>query len=142
MTVDHFPPLILEFTRDRVTIEFNNYAVKCSDLNKGTSDEWCSAVQILENNINEMGNYIVMGSLFLRNYYVIVDNQYSRIGFTQKSSELCQINSSDYFISVNDSNNLRLAVNLIYFIIILFITIKVTGGCFSFFDFGSSSQTL
>ena len=71
----------------------------------------------------------MLGSIVLRDYYVIVDNQFARIGFSSRKGSICDPQSSDNLIQLNDSNTFRLVLNSSYLVLIIIVTVKVSGGC-------------
>lgn len=139
-----FPKISLDFARDGVELEIKNYFIECSKLREDKQQEgaYCSLLRYLPTDKSELdGPTIVIGSQVMRDYYVILDYQLSRIGLAQKKSELCLIETTDYLVNLNDNPQLRLAVNSLYLVIVLVLSVKVTGGCVQFFDFGSSSAS-
>ena len=72
---------------------------------------------------------IVLGSQFLREYHLTLDHQVSRLGLSPKHSIWCEPQQPEHIITLNDSANVRLGVNVTLMAIILTISFKVTGGC-------------
>ncbi|CDW76715.1 UNKNOWN [Stylonychia lemnae] len=138
--IENLPQLSLDFNRDGVHFYVNNYITRCINIDpRSKSNEFCSLIRIqnlYDPNEIEM---ITIGSQVIRNYYTIIDNQLSRIGFSNKRNQFCSPEKSDFIIPINDNNQLRLGINCCFLIMILVIAGKSTSGCVQFFDFGSQS---
>ena len=68
---------------------------------------------------------------------MIFDQQQSRIGLTKKRNQYCRtnlMNSEEKILRVNDNDILRLVFNAGYVILLLYLILKTSKGCFQFYD--------
>ena len=131
------PQMFLKFRTEGVTLEITEYFRRCTS---DQPEQWCS---IISTSKELSDNEIVLGTAFIKDYYFIIDKKMSRVGLAKKRTQQCHSTvdtqpESIYEIHGNDT--VRFVFNIAYLLTGLYLLLKASQGCMSFYDF--SFETL